>query len=166
MKEIKLTQGKVAIVDDEDFERLNQNKWCAHWDGYNWYAIRRRSCVEGKQIILFMHRVIMNTPPLVHTDHRDGEGLNNCKENLRICTHQENQHNRKLPHKTNKLGVKGVIWDKKQKKFRTQIGFNGKTIHLGYFTVLADAVQDYRVAEIKYFGEFAREETKKLYQIV
>ena len=116
MKEIKLTQGKVAIIDDEDFERLNQFKWCVKFDWRNWYA-RRMIRVNGKQTTLYMHRAIVNAPKCVQVDHRNGNGLDNCKENLRLCTHQQNQSNQRNAHKDNKFGIKGVNCHKKNKKF-------------------------------------------------
>ena len=155
MKEIKLTQGKVAIVDDEDFERLNQFKWCATLGNSTWYAIRK-STIYGKQKTIIMHREIMHAHKGIQVDHRNGEGLFNCKENLRLCTNQQNGFNQRKPQKNNKLGIKGVGWHKQHRKFSARIMFNGKSIHLGYFNVLGDADSAYRIAEEKYFGEFAR----------
>ena len=106
-----------------------------------------------------MHREIINTPKGVQTDHKNCNGLDNRKENLRNCNHQQNQFNRKSAQKNNILGIKGVRWDKKAKKFQTRIAIDKKQTCIGLFTVLADADQAYRVAEIKYFGEFAREGT-------
>ena len=163
MKTIKLTKGKVALVDDEDYERLNQYKWHAAQDREIWYAKRKSAKISGKQKTITMHREIMNATKGVQVDHRNGDGLYNQKTNLRFCTHQQNQQNRKNPQKNNKLGIKGVRWDRNAKKFQARITIKGKQLYLGLFTVLADADQAYRVAEIKYFGEFAREETKKLY---
>jgi len=94
VKEIKLTQGQVTIVDDEDFEELNQYKWTAHnatkKDKSDYfYAIR---CVNKKMIR--MHRVLMNPPDDMQIDHINRNPLDNRKENLRICTHSVNQRNR------------------------------------------------------------------------
>mgnify|MGYP001602757070 FL=1 len=163
MKTIKLTKNKVALVDDEDFERLNQYKWKAILSCSKWYAIRSFR-VNGEQKTILMHREIMNAQAGVIIDHKFGDGLDNRKENLRPCTPQQNGFNTKYPRKRiSKSGIRGVIWNSTVKKFQAVIGFNNKTVHLGYFTVLGDADQAYRVAEIKYFGEFAREETKQLY---
>ncbi len=155
MKEIQLTQGKIAIVDDESYERLNQYKWYAWWSGWVWYAVRNIR-INNKVEKIYMHREIMLAPKGIPVDHRNGNGLNNLKENLRLCNNQQNGFNRKNPYSTNKLGIKGVCWDKLRNKFIAQIMFNGKHIHLGRFTVLGDADQSYRKAEEKYFGEFAR----------
>ena len=104
-----------------------------------------------------MHREIMNTPTHLQIDHINGNTLDNRKENLRICTNQQNGFNKKNPLKNNKLGIKGVCWHKKIKKFMASIKINDKSIHLGYFNVLGDADSAYRIAELKYFGEFARQ---------
>lgn len=153
MREIQLTQGKVAIVDDEDFESLNQFKWCAFKHRNTYYAARN-IIVGDRWKTLLMHREIMEATKGVQVDHRNGDGLFNCKKNLRHCTNQENQRNRHS-QKNNKLHIKGVRWCKSASKFKSQIGIGGKTIHLGYFNVLGDADSAYRIAEEKYFGEFA-----------
>lgn len=103
-----------------------------------------------------MHRVILNTPIGMDTDHVDGDGLHNRKKNLRICAHQKNSFNRKKPQKNNNLGIKGVHWIESIKKFQAKIQVNGKLINLGYFNVMGDADLAYRLAEEKYFGDFAR----------
>ena len=157
MKEIKLSQGKVAIVDDEDFERLNQYGWYAQKGRRdNWYAAKKDKQVNGRQKVIWMHREILSVPEEFYTDHVDGNGLNNLKSNLRLATNQENMQNKKQPHRNNKLGIKGVHWNKREEKFVAHIQFNNKRIHLGYFNVLGDADSDYRKAEEKYFGEFVR----------
>lgn len=164
MKEIKLTQGKCAIVDDEDYEILNAFRWYAWCYAGLWYA-KRNFWVNGKCKTVYMHRKILNAQQGIEIDHRNGNGLDNRKENLRLCTHRQNMCNKKQPRKGNKLGIKGVYWNKECKKFRAKIQSNGKTIHLGLFNVLDDADIAYRRAELKYFGEFTRESTRKLYQV-
>ena len=156
MIEIKLTQNKVTIVDGEDFEYLNQFKWYAARNGCTWYARMHASRINGKRKLIHMHRVIMNTPKHLPIDHISGDGLDNRKKNLRLCTHQENHFNIRNAHKNNKLGIKGITWYKTRKKFRAQIMINKKAIHLGYFNVMGDADSAYRKAEEKYFREFAR----------
>ena len=92
MKEIVLTQGKVALVDDEDHEYLNQFKWCAANNGGTFYAIRK-ACYDGKWITERMHRVLFDIPPGKEIDHIDHNGLNNQRSNLRIVTRQQNKFN-------------------------------------------------------------------------
>ncbi len=153
MKKIQLTQGKVALVDDEDFEKLSVFKWYAHWNGGKWYAVRSSN---GKQKRFYMHREILNITIGIQGDHRSGDGLDNRRENLRFCTNQQNAFNQKNPHKDNKLGIKGVRRCEDRKKFQARIKIDGKQIHLGCFNVMGDADSAYRIAEEKYFGEFAR----------
>lgn len=156
MKEIQLTQNKVALVDNEDFERLNLHKWYALKSRNTYYAVRNSKIINGKRFEIRMHREIMNAPKGIQVDHRNGNGLYNCKENLRFATNRQNCFNQKKPHKNNKLGIKGVHWNKKKKKFIAQIRIGDKKVHLGYFNVMGDADSAYRIAEEKYFGEFAR----------
>ena len=156
MREIPLTQGKVALVDAEDFERLNQFKWYAHKSRKMFYAERNSLSINGKWKTIKMHRILLPSDDKMKIDHHNGDGLDNRKENLRICTNQQNSSNRRHPHKNNKLGIKGVSWRKDQKKFQSAIQVNGENIHLGYFNVLGDADSAYRKAEEKYFKEFAR----------
>lgn len=93
MKEIELTQGMVALVDDEDFERLNAVKWCVHKGKRTFYAVRHLSRAMGHGLIQMHNVVAGDPPPGLERDHRDGNGLNNQKENLRLCTTQQNQMN-------------------------------------------------------------------------
>lgn len=155
MKEILLTQGKVTIVDDEDYERLNQVKWHAHTNGSIFYAVRTCRGNKNRKGVK-MHREILNAPPGMHCDHINSDGLDNRKENLRLCTQQQNMCNKRNAYRNNKSGIKGVSWNKKQKKFVAQIQLGGKKIHLGSYNVLGDADSAYRIAEEKYFGDFAR----------
>ncbi len=155
MKEIKLTQNKVAIVDDEDYERLNQFKWHSCLSRNTCYAGRGIK-IDSKNNKIYMHREIMNPPNGTQIDHRNGNGLDNRKSNMRACTSQQNGFNTKRAQKNNSLGIKGVSLVKKINKFEARIMFNSKIIRLGYFNVMGDADSAYRIAEEKYFGEFAR----------
>jgi len=148
MKEIPLTQGKVAIVDDEDFEWLSQWRWY-YTNGYAARSVR----AGGKKMIL-MHREICKTIKGMETDHQDGDRLNNQRTNLRSCTHSENQQNTRMTRR-NKSGYKGVSYFGPAKKWKAKITLNGNEIFLGYFFALEDAAYAYDNAAKELFGEFA-----------
>lgn len=154
MKQIKLTQNKVALVDDEDYDFLSNWKWFASWDGHNWYA-RRNSGVYPFRRQIQMHRVIMDVTNELEVDHKDGNGLNNQKYNLRICTHAKNTINKKK-HVDNTSGYKGVTFNKATGKYVASIYVDGKRISLGYFVDIIDAAKTYDKAAIKYFGEYSK----------
>jgi hypothetical protein len=154
MKKIKLTQNQYTLVDDADFDTLNQFKWYADKQGKNFYAKRNSKTINGKQMIILMHRFIMKTPKGMHTDHIDGNGLNNQRSNLRICTRSENLRNQGK-QSDNSSGFKGVSFFKRNKKWVAQIMVNGKYIYLGYFTDKEKASNAYITACKKYHKEFA-----------
>lgn len=157
MKFIGLTQNQKAIVDDEDFDRINEYKWYADSStNTGKYYARRSTRLNNKRISFKMHRLILNAAKGEQVDHINGNTLDNRKENLRICNNQQNQFNQIHHRKNNKLGIKGVYWDSAMRKFRADIRVNGKPIYLGCFNILGDADSAYRIAEDKYFGEFSR----------
>jgi hypothetical protein len=153
-KEIILTQGKVAIVDDEDFEYLNQWKWHTHKNHNNFYAVRCITISNSKQSQIKMHRLIAKPTKDMVVDHIDGNALNNQKINLRICTSIQNSINRKL-NVNNKTGYKGVNYIQTLNKYRAYINTNRIRKHLGCFINPKDAAKAYNAAALKYHGEFA-----------
>ena len=153
-KEIQLTQGKVALVDDDMFDYLNQWKWFAAKNHNNFYAVTNWKIFKGKQHRIFMHRLIMNPEKGMIIDHLDRCGLNNQKNNLRICTKCENSRNRGL-NLNNKTGFKGVYYIKFLNKYRVQIQSNKIKYHLGYFIDIKEAINTYNEAAIKFHKEFA-----------
>ena len=146
---IPLTQGKFAIVDAEDYDRISQYKWYAAKDRETYYA--RRS---SKGTIVSMHREIMRAPKGAICDHKNHNGLDNRKSNLRLCASAQNQYN-----KTAKKGCssryKGVILRRDYKRWRVRIGFNYKRTHLGNFLDEIKAGLAYDDKAIELFGEFA-----------
>ena len=147
MKHIELTQGKVAIVDDDDYDILNQSPWY-YCRGY----AKRSIDINNKQTTICMHRIILNTPDGMETDHINCNKLDNRKVNLRVCTHAENQCN-KRKYKNNTSGHKGVVI--RGRKFVSQIKHNNKLIHLGTHSTLEQAARVYNKAALKHYGEFA-----------
>ena len=146
---IPLTQGKLAIVDAEDYDWLSQYKWCAARAKNTFYATR----TERKRGIS-MHRIIMNAPKGLMCDHIDHNGLNNRKSNLRLCTPAQNVHN-KRPQRDSSSKYKGVGWKKRSRKWEARIRFQGKLYHLGDFTDEIKAALAYDDKAIELFGEFA-----------
>ena len=155
MKRIPLTQGKFALVDDEDFAYLNQWKWYASTNNdIEWYAIR--NVYKGKtHRLLKMHRVITLAKKGSLVDHRNGQSLDNRRTNLRVCTKSQNNMNHQRLPSHNSSGHMGVSWDKARQKWFAKIAINKKQIALGRFTELAIAVEIRKKAEQKYFKEFA-----------
>jgi hypothetical protein len=147
MKEILLTQGKTALVDDDDFDNLNKYNWQYNNCGASRYFVKEK--LRSK---IYMHRQILNAPCNFEVDHIDRNRLNNQKNNLRLCARRENCYNRK---RYNPLGVSGVNFDKKWNQYLARIRVNGKKIYLGHFNTLLDAALAYDDAAKFWFGEFA-----------
>lgn len=150
MKEIKLTQGKVAMVDDEDYQYLNGFKWYASKAGNVFYAMKAIT-VDGKRKTQYMHNVILNGKGI---DHIDRNGCNNQKSNLRFCTQSENGMNRTKMENASSI-FKGVCFNKSAKKWMVRIQINSKVIYLGLFASEIEAAKAYNAKAIELFGEFA-----------
>jgi hypothetical protein len=153
-KEIPLTRGKVARVSDEDFKYLMQWNWFAYKsnDGQRWYAIRRTSRKLGKRKTIYMHDEIMPPPPGMLVDHRDHDGLNNQRSNLRHATCAQNVHNSNK-QKNNKSGYIGVRY--RRGRFEANISLNRRAKFLGSFACAEDAARTYDKAAKETRGEFA-----------
>jgi hypothetical protein len=153
---IQLTQGKEAIISASDAERvLRAGKWCAERRKDTWYAARNFKNERGAFAPVRLHRFIMQAPKGTDVDHIDGDGLNNTRQNLRVCTHAQNQRNRRV-NSNSSLGLKGVYFDKRRKRFRAVIHLNGKRHHVGWYMTKAAAALAYDVAARKMHGDFAR----------
>ncbi len=156
MKHIPLTQGKVAIVDDEDYDFLMQWKWYAGKAGRRYYAVRNtRNQKMGSPPIIFMHRVIVNAPEDKDIDHKNHNALDNRKVNLRICTRSENMAN--VRPQTNRISqYKGVSQTGRRKQaWRSRIKHNYITIYIGYYASEIEAAKAYDKKAKELFGEFA-----------
>ena len=153
MREIPLTQGKVALVDDADYDWLMQWKWCASETHGVFYAIRHTSRRNPPRKIIFMHRAILGVPGGVLVDHRDFDGLNNQRYNLRQVSIFQSNQNRGM-HSTNRTGFKGIYKVKNREKYRAEIVAYGQRYRLGQFNTKEEAAAAYQEAAIEHFGEF------------
>ncbi len=152
MNIICLTKDYEATCSNEDYIYLFLGNWYAQEIKNNVYAVKR----IGRKTI-YMHQEVIQRMGLVipegHViDHKDRNGLNNNRDNLRIVTHSINHHNLKL-YSNNKSGVKGVFYYKRKRKWIVNIEVNKLSIHLGYFDIFEDAVAARLQAEIKYAKE-------------
>lgn len=155
MKKIPLTQGRFALVDDEDFEELNKFKWHYAQYGRSGYAKRMIWNKETKKSkIVRMHHFILPLKEGLMVDHINRNGIDNRKCNLRLVTKAQNMMNKFAP-KNNKSGFKGVSWLARNRKWRAYINFNYKQIHLGLFEDKKDAAREWNKAAISLFGEYA-----------
>lgn len=156
MRAIELTQGLVTVVDDDDYDKLAQYRWRAviKKDGRA-YAGRNVPLPNRKQKAVLMHRIILNPPSGMDTDHANGDSLDNRKCNLRIATRAQNNFNQKL-RKDNKTGTKGVIFNKERKKYQARLFFNGKQKYLGSFETVEAATVARDAAAKELHGEFHR----------
>lgn len=153
MKEIPLTKGRVAIVDDEDFERLTAVKWKLNNCGYAVRNLPRNGGPRGQQML---HRAVLGLAKgdPMQVDHVNGDKLDNRRANLRLCTPQQNALNRPATARS-KSGVKGVCRAPASDLWRASICANGKRHYLGRFTTIDEARAAYNRAALQLHGEFA-----------
>jgi hypothetical protein len=157
VKEIPLTRGMVALVDDEDYDLVSRFKWHATRSGRNYYA-RHRYLVchrKGPNVQLWIHRLIIKARRWQVVDHINGDTLDNRRCNLRICTATQNTKNRK-PSSNNTSGFKGVTFHKRMNRYQSYITADKKLIHLGTFPDPISAARAYDAAARRLHGEFAR----------
>ncbi|MCK9591429.1 MAG: HNH endonuclease [Methanoregula sp.] len=148
IREIQLTRGKVALVDDEDFEELNRYRWHVDKNGNTFYAVRNcdgGTSKTGRTKIL-MHRIITGISKELEIDHIDGNGLNNQKSNLRKVTHRKNGQNR---HQEKTSRFPGVCWHKCSGSWISQLRINGKVKYLGLSKTEEEAHQKYKEAVLQ-----------------
>lgn len=160
MKVIPLTQGQYALVDVIDFEKIIQHKWRAQRDKRSgkFYAVRSEPGDDGKRKTIGMHRQLLGLRPgdARLGDHWNGDTLDNRRENLRIATASQNQHNRRR-QRTNTSGFKCIHWNKLEQKWIATIGVNGERWYLGARdTAEAAYTELYVPAALVCHGEFAR----------
>lgn len=151
MCSIPLDKGKVAIVDQDDYQMLSGYRWYAVPMGRNWYAMTSTS---GSHVL--MHRMLLGlTDPAQTTDHANGDGLDNRRSNLRTCSHRENMWNCRMPV-SNSSGFKGVHLHRLTGRWRAQIRNDGSSRSLGLFDSPEAAARAYDRAAFAARGQFAR----------
>ena len=151
MIKVALSKGYYTIIDKEDAEKVNQFSWF-YQNGYA--MLRTYEGVGKKRKAIYLHRFINNTPPDKHTDHINGNTLDNRKKNLRTCTIQQNTHNQKVRKGVSKY--KGVNYIKETGRWAANIKINMKRIHLKSYKTEEEAALAYNKAAKKYHKEFAR----------
>lgn len=152
MREITIDKKYRVLVDDADYELVSGFRWSV-LIGKNGYPYAMR-WVSSKPVL--MHRFLLSTPKGMVVDHINGNGLDNRRENIRICSHTENMRNRRI-NRNNTTGFKGVsVSLGRKKKYQASLERFGKKITFGYFEKLEDAARAYDIGARMYFGDFAR----------
>lgn len=153
--EIPLSRGLFALIDEEDYMRISQYKWCALKRTENLFYAVRTDYSGGRKERIYMHRFILNPPQDFIGEHKNGNGLDNRRENLRIATQLQNRQNQR-PRRNKKTSIyKGVYFRKKDRKWVAQIKCPDKAVYLGCFTSEIEAAKAYDRAAHDFFGEFA-----------
>lgn len=157
MRQIPLTKGKVALVDNEDYESLKLFKWHATQSagGQGWYATRNVPNPGGGQTKIKMHRVILGVTGNVQVDHLNGDGLDNQRSNLRPATNTQNQYNRRVNHRLPKNKYKGVVQRSGGRHYAARVIKDGRQFMSGLFLRAEDAAKEYDRMAREMFGEFA-----------
>ena len=156
MKQIPLSLGLFAIVDDEDYERVSIFKWSAKKSKNTYYAIRKEKNLDtGHRKTVLLHRYIMGVnESSIHVDHIDGNGLMNVRCNLRLCSSQQNSMNRK-PYSSTESGYKGVR-KASNRSWMAMVIKSKVRYYLGVFSTPEQAAHAYDQKAKELFGEFAR----------
>ena len=154
-RKISLGEGEWTILDVEDYYRYGNFKWSLGGYKKNFYAVAGIRNKDGEFEIVRLHRAIMNPPEGRVVDHRNGDGLDNRRENLRIATKSENICNSRKRTNTSSRFI-GVSFDKRSGLWHAYITHCRKRKFLGYFDSEIDAAKAHDAAAKKYHGEFAR----------
>jgi len=155
-RKIPLTQGKFAVVDPEDYDRLTKYKWHLAQSPTGMYAARwQRFANKNTRKRIWMHREVISVPKNMVCDHINHNGLDNRKANLRAATISQNLCNRPKRKGKTRSKYKGLEWDKNQNKWKVRVQHNGRKFYLGSFNSERAAARAYDAAAKKYHKEFA-----------
>jgi len=157
MKTIPISRGLEVMVDDADYDLVMQNRWTAYTspNDKTFYAMRHIKR-GGKWKHISLHRFLMGEPRGMKVDHWDGNGLNNQRANLRLCTHAQNLMNMRCHNKHGYKGVARLKCVPPSRQWISKIHIDGKLKTIGYFPNLIDAAIAYNVAAARHFGEFSK----------
>jgi hypothetical protein len=151
---LPLTQGRVALVDPDDAPYLVRWSWQWLPNDRGGYAVRSFRADDGRQVTIYLHRYLLGARPGELVDHEDGNGLNNQRWNLRLCTPTQNGANRAAPRRA--IPYRGVYRDKRRRSFFAAISIGHRTYRLGTFPTMEAAARAYDAAAWRAFGRFAR----------
>lgn len=151
---VPLSQGLFALIDSADADLVGKYNWCVRQGKWGPYAMRAKK-IGGIKHYIYLHRFIMRPADGLMVDHKNRDGLDNRRCNLRICTASQNNGNKTI-QKNNTSGFKGVTWSKANRRWVAQIVVNKKNIYLGSSANAEIAAELYRKAAAEFHGEFAR----------
>lgn len=156
---IQINNGHNLIIDDKDWDILKMVNWYAskNTTGTNKYYARGHDLFTGNKLTL--HRFLLDAKDGELVDHINGNGLDNRRCNLRICTNQQNQYNREK-NSNNTSGYKGVSWCNSNKKWKSYIWVDGRNKYLGQYDTPEDAYSSYKKASKQYHKEFSNDNKK------
>lgn len=157
--EMLTTNGVKFLISRQDYETVSAYKWharrCSTNSGALRYAVYRRTSRKDGRKDFILARMLLSAPRGLQVDHKDGDTLNNTRENLRLATPSQNAHNRGVQY-NNTSGFKGVTYYPREKKFIALITVNYRRIALGYYPTAEEAARAYDAAALEHLGEFAR----------